>query len=667
MKKRARHNLLFRLAIFTLVILSLASCAYMFYYNRYISYFLIPPTIILVVFVLVSYFSASRNMHRYIAEIDSKINLLEKQSLYDMPVPVLIVGADRQILWYNTLCKFEVLDMLDAYGMSLDIVTQLSLDELSAPDGVEITYNNRTYRTYARSSNDSESNDLQLIYFLDLTAYHSLRKEYHLSRPAVALIIIDNYEELLQNIKESEKAQILSKLELLLENFIDQTSGVLYKLSSARFMAVFEERDLVKMVEGRFEVLDKARQIMVNERMGATLSIGVGRGAPTLEANETLAKQALDMALGRGGDQASIKTESAFEFFGGISKGIEKHTKVKTRIIASALCDLIDTSDRVLVMGHRFGDLDSLGASIGLVSAIRNMGKDAYIAIDSNKNLAASLMKRMMDNGNSDYFITPDASIELSGSKSLLIIVDTHNPHFLESQALYKNSDRVVVIDHHRKMVGHIENAVIFHHEPYASSASEMVAELLQYFGESGRISPIAAEALLAGIMLDTKSFVMRTGVRTFEAAAFLRKLGADTISVRTLFSSSIDSYQKRTRLVSSAEIYRKCAISFSDFTSQDLQIIAPQAADELLSISGVDASFVLYELNEVIYLSARSMGKLNVQLIMEALGGGGHHTMAGAQIDNSSIENARQLLLESIDNYYDNKRDNPKGYSEVQ
>lgn len=658
MNKRRRLEIFYRIAIFALLTLSAMLATASFFYDRALSYFIIPAAGALIAFILFNYLLTIRNMHKYIAEVDHKINLLERQSLYDLPVPALVADEERQILWYNGRCRTEVLDMLEAYGMSLNTVTERSLSELCDPDGVVIAYNGRVFRVFARSSPHEDAADLYILYFLDITEHTALKTEYALSRPVVAIILIDNYEELLQNVKESEKAHISSKLELLLENFIDQTTGILRKLSSNRFIAILEERHLQKMIETRFAILDKARSVMVTERMGVTLSIGIGRGAKTVEESEELAKQGLDMALGRGGDQVAIKSESGFEFFGGVSKGIEKQTKVKTRIIATALSELIGNSERVFVMGHRFGDLDSLGSAIGLVSVIRKMGKEAYIAVDTAKNLASALIKRMADKGQGDLFMHPETAVELAGRGTLLIIVDTHNPHFLESPLLYKQCGQVVIIDHHRKMVGHIDNAVIFHHEPFASSASEMVAELLQYFGDHGRVSALEAEALMAGIMLDTKNFVMRTGVRTFEAAAFLRKLGADTVAVRELFSSSIDSYQKKMRLVSSAEIYRRCAVANADFTAPELQIVAPQAADELLGISGVDASFVLYELDNVINISARSMGKLNVQLIMEALGGGGHLTMAGAQIKDATAESVRQMLLEGIDNYYESKRE---------
>ena len=358
------------------------------------------------------------------------------------------------------------------------------------------------------------------------------------------------------------------------------------------------------------------------------------------------------MALGRGGDQAVVKTDNGYRFFGGVSKGVEKRSQAKTRVISNALQDLIMSSGKIYIMGHRFGDLDSVGASCGLAGAIKQLGKDVCIVVDRSKNLAAHLIDIVEKNTDFPLFITPAEAEDAIEDNDLLIIVDTHNKDFIESYSLYIRAKSVVVIDHHRKTVNFIDNAVIFHHEPYASSASEMVTEIIQYFkyNNDERIAAFYADALLSGIMLDTKNFVMRTGVRTFEAAAYLKKIGADTVSVKLLFSNSIDSYRRKTQIVASAKIYNKCAIATADFKSDDIRLVAPQAADELLSITDVDASFVVYKTGNTINISARSLGALNVQVIMEKLGGGGHQTMAAAQIENSTINEAVKALTHAID-----------------
>lgn len=655
-KSASRHfewvAMIFRAALVALVLFCLALVVALYRTDSVFLPYALPAAGAMLLGVSLLLVLGRRNALRYLAHFGGELSLAEHNALYRYPQPVFIVDSDNNIVWYNDLFLTEVFNGVEAYGAPLSVITTVPLEALMKDNGAEIEYGARRYLLAARQAGSNEG--LTSLYMTDITKLHQLRREYQLSRPAVILMMVDNYEELIQNVRESEKAQLMGKLDKLLEDFISTSTGLLRRISQDRFLIVMEERHLRAVLESRFDILDKARSIQVNDRMCVTLSIGVGRDGSGLTECEQKARQALDMALGRGGDQAAIKTPTGFDFFGGVSKGIEKQTKVKTRIVATALIELIEASGRIFVMGHRFGDLDALGSAVGLVRVIRNMGKEAYVVVDEQHNLAQPLLKRMRANGCEDFFMLPQIATELGGRDCLLIVVDTHNPSFLESVELYDKTERVVVIDHHRKMVTHIDRALIFHHEPLASSASEMVTELIQYFGDSGRISALEAEALLAGIMLDTKNFVMRTGVRTFEAAAYLRRQGADTIAVRALFANSIEAYQRKTRLVSAAEVYRRCAICATDMQSGDMQLVAPQAADELLGISGVDASFVLYEAGNTIHLSARSLGKMNVQLVMEALGGGGHQTMAGAQLQGVALESARQSLLEAIDRYYD-------------
>ena len=345
----------------------------------------------------------------------------------------------------------------------------------------------------------------------------------------------------------------------------------------------------------------------------------------------------------------AIKNGNTFEFFGGVSKGVERHDKVRSRVIALTLADNIKNSDCVFVMGHQFSDLDSVGASIGLWSAItKGQEKPCYVVLNREQTLAGALVETVEKAGNTGMFLSPREALSLITDRSLLIIVDTHSESFVESRDLYKYSKRTVVIDHHRMMVKHIENAIIFYHEPYASSASEMVTELVQYLGENA-IGRLEADALLAGITLDTKNFVLKTGVRTFEAAAFLRRKGADTVEVKRLFSNSIDTYRAKYQLVSNAEIYNSCAVTAADEDCPDIRIASAQAADELLGVQGVNASFVLYSSAGTVNISARSLGAVNVQVVMEKLGGGGHQTMAGAQLKDTTVTAVRERLIEIL------------------
>ena len=626
----------------------------LFILNRTCFYIALVLFLAAAVFFVFESQNIQKGIAKLLAQMSSNLDLAQHESLNSFPLPVFVVNSSREIVWYNDHFKQTVLNGAEAYGSNIStILGEKTTEDVLQDPGTYVEYNDRQYKAYAYNSRTNESS-LYIFVFVDETETFSDAVEYHETRPCVMLMLVDNYDELLQNAKESEKAQMIGEIESLLEDFISKTNGFMRKLDRDRFIAVVEERHVREIVEGRFQILDRVRKVVSGERLSATLSIGVGRGAANMHEADELAGQALDMALGRGGDQAAVKTPTGFEFFGGMSKGVEKRTKVKTRIIAAALLELIEASDNVIVMGHRFADLDALGSAIGMASGIRQLGKDAVVAINKEKNLAKPLYDRMIANGLEDLFIEPDEAMFYITKKTLLIVVDTHIPTLLESAEIYQACKSVVVIDHHRKMVNHISNAVVFYHEPFASSASEMITELLQYFSDKPVLNQVEAEALLSGIMLDTKNFVLKTGVRTFEAAAYLKKLGADTVEVRKLFASDMESYQRKTRLVSAAEVYRECAIATSTGHTEDMRVVAPQAADELLGINAVDASFVLFETGDTVNINARSMGKINVQLIMEKLGGGGHLTMAGAQIKGITMENARQKLLVAIDDYYE-------------
>lgn len=618
-------------------------------------FWLSAPFVVLIGgFAIGKLIQVTRKTFQYYARIDDELEAKMHMSVHNFPMSAVIIDSAGRIVWTNGKFTEEFPECCE-YGKELSDITDIPAADFFTDNGVTITYKDSVYKVFARVPDEEEAKELTLLFFKNITDITALETEKKLSQPVVILFMVDGYEELISGCLESEKAHVSVQIDKLLEDFAGQTTGVLRKNASDRFIAVIEERHLQEILSNKVEILDKAREIFVNDRLNVTMSIGIGRTGKTLKESEQFARQALEMALGRGGDQAAVKTDNGFEFYGGVSKGVERHTKVKTRIIANSLLELVDNADKIFIMGHKYSDLDSVGSSVGLTCAIRNLGKSAWAVCDYNTSLAKVLIDRFPHvDGEEPLFREPSDAIEELTDNSLLIICDTHNPLIIESNELYEKAKKVVVIDHHRKMVNYIDNAVIFHHEPYASSASEMVTELIQYFGEAGKLRAVQAECLLAGIMLDTKNFVMKTGVRTFEAAAVLRKMGADTITVKKMFSSSIDSYKRKTQIVAEAEIYRKCAIAPCDFYADDLRIVAPQAADELLTIKNVDASFVLYKtMSNEISISARSMGNLNVQLIMEALGGGGHQTMAGAQLKNETLSEALEVLKKSIDDYY--------------
>ena len=609
--------------------------------------------VVMLIVTIIRFRFIRRDSFRLLGEIAKRLDTSDREVLNRFPRPVLVVGEKREILWYSESFRAHVLGDYDLYGSSLDEISRTPVESFYLPNGVDLSYGGKHYTAFGFHS-EAHKLPVDILYFVDNTMLKNIAQEYRLSRPCVMILVIDNYDELVQNAKESEKSQILGEIDGVIEQYFSETNGFVKRLSHDRYLAMVEKRHLDKIVETRFALLDRTRKIIANERVPATLSIGVGCEGKDMSENEAAARQSLDMALGRGGDQAVIKTVNGYDFYGGISKGIEKHTRVKSRIIATALLELVETSENVIVMGHHASDLDCVGSAVALAQAIRRLGKPAIIAIDRESSLASSLISKVSENGNDNLFIHPSVAKDYVTRRTLLIVVDTHNPLFVESNELYKMCKNVVVIDHHRKMVNHIDNAVVFHHEPFASSTSEMVTELIQYFGDSCRPTRDDAEALLSGIMLDTRNFAIRTGVRTFEAAAYLRRVGADTVAVRKLFSSTMDDYQRRSSLVQNAEIYRNCAIAISSQNFEDIRIVAPQAADELLGINEVDASFVIYNTGSDISLSARSMGDLNVQVVMEYLGGGGHHTMAGAQLKGVTAGEAKEKLLEAIDHYYE-------------
>lgn len=608
--------------------------------------------VIAAALLVLEYIFFGSTTKKYIAKTAAMINRTEKESLLNFPAPAVIIDENNSIVWYNRHFGRKVYSEDEAYGLDITELFKIDMEKIYSRDGDTVCHDGRFYTV--RAIHTDHSGDMSMLYFADKTELVELDYERRQSRQSVIIIMIDYYEELIGKLRDSERAHVLVNIERLIENFIDGTTGISRRAGNDRFYVILEERYLQPIIEKRFDILEQARKITVGERSNITLSIGVGHEADNLAESEQYAKQALDMCLGRGGDQAAVRTENGYEFYGGLSKGMSKNTRVKSRMVAGALVEMINAHERVLIMGHSYGDLDSVGSATGLCAAVKAMGKDAYVVVDPERNLSKLMIKYIEENSIKNYYITPQDGLSKLDDDTLLIITDTHNPDLVDSKEILAGAKRLVVIDHHRLMVKAIENCDLFYHEPSASSASEMVAELLEYFPGELKLGSQVAEALMAGIMLDTKNFVMNTGVRTFEAAAYLRKLGADTIAVKKLFANSIETYQNKAAIINSSEIYRKCAIAHADGDFENIRVAASKAADEMLEISGVNASFVLYELNGRVNISARSLGQYNVQIIMENMGGGGHHEMAACQL-NTDIADARKQLISAIDDYIRN------------
>lgn len=634
-----------------LIAISLVMCGVLFFANRLLFFIFTPIVLVLDILAAVRIWRIQQDLHKVITSMGKAVSDRNEAGLIHFPIPSLLVSLQGEIVWYNEMFRATVLNnKQDIFGYALRSLIEEDLSDLLERSPHRVKCGKGYYEVYTLRTEGEQP--FCLLYFVDVTKLELIRQESERRRPVVLIMLIDNYEETIGKEADGNRLKLLNDVRNTIQAFADSTTGFIRRTDHDRYLMIVEQQDLEKMFRNRFEVLDQVRAVETENRTPVTLSIGVAPVIDTLHRAENEARQALEMALGRGGDQVAVKTKTGYEFFGGFSKGVEKQTKVKTRIVASALAELIKSSDNVLVMGHRFADLDSLGSAIGLAKACRCLGKESYIVLDSRRNLADVLVRRLVENKEQNMICLPETAIDLVMDKTLLIITDTHTVDLIESPDIYRRCKQVVVIDHHRKMVNHIDNAVIFYHEPFASSASEMVTELIQYLGDACRLNRMEAEALLSGIMLDTKNFVMKTGVRTFEAAAYLRRLGADTISVRELFSSTIDSYRRRAQIVSGAELLHGCAIAVCDSSGDDMRVIAPQAADELLNISGVKASFVLYANGGTVNISARSMGAFNVQVIMEKMGGGGHHTMAGAQIKDTDCHQARTRLAAIIEEY---------------
>lgn len=637
-----------------LIVLCLALVVFLipvFFYHRELFYVQAAVAVLLIGVVIAYICRLQRNIRRYLGGAIDCLNQEERRSLEGTPMPVMLLAVDGEVVWYNDSFRKEVLSEQDIYGKTLEEqFAGLTIDKLSQRYIPQVVYGGKTYAVYTAKLR-KRGTAAYVLYFTDITELTAISVEYDNSRPVLLSLYIDNSEEITQDLRDSERAQLISRVETLLEDWIAESNGVFRKCGSDRFLALVEMRSLGSMLEKRFDILDRVRAVKTGSGLSVTLSIGVGTGKTFSEA-EMHSRQSLDMALGRGGDQAAIKTVNGFDFYGGLSKSVEKRTKVRTRVMAAALTDMIKNSDNVMLMGHRFSDLDCFGSCAALTELCRSLGKPAYTVYDPQTTLANVLVQRYVSQGMGDVFIEERDALPLITENTLVVITDVHQAERVDIPSVYMKANTVVVIDHHRKMVGHIANAAMFYHEPYSSSASEMVAELAQYMPEA-KMSRVGAEALLAGIMLDTRSFVMKAGVRTFEAAAYLKKVGADTVVVKQLFSETMETYRHKAEIVASAVRYSEvtaiaCAESVT--AGAQLRIAASQAADELLCVKGVEASFVLFAQGNGFNISARSYGAVNVQLIMEALGGGGHQTMAGAFIEAADKETAIKRLQKAID-----------------
>ena len=512
----------------------------------------------------------------------------------------------------------------------------------------------RIYGNYVRSEDDATTVQLATIYFADMTEMFNVRDEFMRTRPIVSIVLIDNYDELTANLSDSAVSTLDAQLNDVIANWTAGLEALCRKTERNRYLVIFESKDLAKLQENRFSVLlDDVRHVSSSSGMSATISLGIGKDGGSFAEHYRFAALAIEMSLSRGGDQAVIKDRFNFTFYGSRTKETDRHTRVRSRVVAGSLSELIGQSSTIYIMGHRMADLDALGSAVGLLCLCRTKGRPARIVIDLQKNACQSLIEELKASQDyADLFISGQDALVEADNRSLLIVVDTNRPDQVECKPLLESISRVAVIDHHRRAADYIEQPVLNLHEPYASSASELVTELLQYAVNQRDVKPLEAQALLAGIVLDTKNFSIRTGSRTFESAAYLRKAGADPVEVKKLFQSDLDDTLMRYRVVQAARLYRsELAIACIDETIT--RVIASQAADELINISGITASFVLFPDREQVIISARSIGSCNVQAVLEKLGGGGNGATAGAQIKGKPLREVLQELVAAIDAFY--------------
>ena len=604
--------------------------------------------------------ATQQSLRQYIQRFYGGMDSARSSNMLFTPLPMMVFDlATEDILWSSESFLQLTEQREGIFDAHLETVFPnisfhwLLEGKTEAPETV--VWNHRTYRVFGGVSHpEGGRSALATTYWMDVTDTEEMRRTLELTRPVVAILMVDNYEDLMKATPEGKRSAVRAMLEEKLSQWSAGSEGMMLRYDRDRYLFVFEEKSFSDFAAKRFDVLDAVREVVAGEGVAATLSIGVGRDADSFEALFKNASVALEMALSRGGDQAVVKDKLNFEFYGGRSKATEKRTKVKSRVMANALAELIDEAKQVYVMGHSYADMDALGAAAGVCAIVRKRGKKCRIVIDTENNAAHPMLRRLQ--ALPEYqgaFLSGDDAFLRVQPETLLVVVDTNRPGSVESEQLLETCNRVAVIDHHRRGSSYIEKMALNYHEPYASSASELVTELLQYLVEPGDILKCEAEALLAGIVLDTKNFTNRTGGRTFEAAAYLRRAGADTSDVQRMFQGDLKSMIARYDIIRQAQLYRgDLAVAALDTTCD--RVTAAKAADELLTLKGIRASFVLYPKDQGVYISARSLGEVNVQVIVEALGGGGNSTTAGGQLNVPDIAVARTALLRAIDEYFE-------------
>ncbi|WP_434797872.1 DHH family phosphoesterase [Terrisporobacter vanillatitrophus] len=601
-----------------------------------------------------------KEWNRYIENLSLDIDETTKKAIMNLPIPLCILEFDGNISWYNK--KFyDITQSPDLLGENIDnIVKNINLRKVLNENKemyTEVSYKDREYTVVynvIKNEKDDQVKYLMMLYWIDKTQYLTLSQKYEEEKNIIMLIQVDGYDEVLKSANEEKRSLISVELERILSSLETSLQAAVKRTSKDKYIVITNQKGLSKLQENKFTILDTIRDIDYGNTLPVTISIGVGRNGDSIYENIKLATGALDLALGRGGDQAIVKTKDKFEFYGGKSKAVEKTTKVKSRLIGHALKEIVSQSKTIYIMGHKYPDLDAMGAAVGIYDICKSLKKETYIVLDSvNESIDEFISRLNKCEYYKDLFISKEDAIKNCTRDTLVVVVDTHRPSYTECEELLGISKKIAVIDHHRKGVESIQDTVLSFHEIYVSSTCEMVTEVVQYLEDDVKINKLTAEGLLAGISLDTKFFAFKTGVRTFEAASYLKKAGADTTEVKKLFRSNVEDFKTKAEIISNTRIINnRICISYSKIQSENINVVIAQAADELLTVKKIEASFVLGEKDGTVFISARSLGKINVHVLMEKLGGGGHIDIAGAQLEGVSITEAHMKVHEIIEQY---------------
>ena len=628
--------------------------------------FIVPGIILFILIIIYSYWTNSKRnaeLSRQIQNLTMTMDGTAKKSLINSPFPLIIIETTGNIIWKSSKFVYEFAN-IDINNYLIDILEEIKEDIEAQQDKKQKTITkkvqigNKIYSVlgeYIRSKQNDKSEYITILYFLDITQIMKEKKKYEDSKTCVGILTVDNYEEIIQRIDVENRPQVIAEIEKVIYDWAASTGGIVVKNDRNTFVYVFEYKYLKEIKENKFDILDQIKEINVEAGIQLTLSIAISIDGDTNYDKYKTALESMDIVLGRGGDQAVIKENGKYTFFGGRTEEVEKRTKVKARTVAHALENLIKESENILIMGHSNGDIDSMGSSLGIYRLAKTLEKETNIVNNTyGMTLSKFIEELEKDDEYKDAIIGKNEALNKATNKTLLIVTDTHKQNYVEVPELLDKVGQIVVIDHHRRSTDYIENATLTFQEVYASSAAELVTEILQYTDVKVKLKPIEVEGLYGGIMVDTKNFTFKTGVRTFEAAAYLRKCGVDIIKVKKWFQSDLNSYNEIANIVKNAEMYdNSIAIAIYDKEDKDANLICAKAADELLTISDITASFVLGNVGDKVCISGRSIGDVNVQLILEKLGGGGHITLAGAQVEGMTLEEVKQELINRINEYF--------------